>query len=268
MKLVEGVYESLISTAIAEKLQRDFPESVYHVEKEQIDSAESHTMLAQYLAEIVSVVLKEYFRDKKEAVTISKQVECVNRILHFIENEWQLDALEDDMLTKEDETNFLRAIYNKTGYSEEQSQADSDDDGIQYGYGEVDYVVPGAVGKSVGGRPEGGSDEDDDGYRNEFHAYVQHFRIFSKEPEDLVGEQEHGSGEKYSYHSHDAEVRNEDPCNSVVLFCSDVLTHHGGSRGVKSICALSGHMVQLGTDARNGRYRDSEGVDIGVDEHL
>ena len=120
MKLVEGVYESLISTAIAEKLQRDFPESGFHVEKEQIDSAESHTMLAQYLAEIVSVVLKEYFRDKKEAVTISKQVECVNRILHFIENEWQLDALEDDMLTKEDETNFLRAIYNKTGYSEEQ----------------------------------------------------------------------------------------------------------------------------------------------------
>ena len=90
MKLVEGVYESLISTAIAEKLQRDFPESGYHVEKEQIDSAESHTMLAQYLAEIVSVVLKEYFRDKKEAVTISKQVECVNRILHFIENELEL----------------------------------------------------------------------------------------------------------------------------------------------------------------------------------
>ena len=33
MKLVEGVYESLISTAIAEKLQRDFPDSIYHVEK-------------------------------------------------------------------------------------------------------------------------------------------------------------------------------------------------------------------------------------------
>ena len=47
MKLVEGVYESLISTAIAEKLQRDFPDSSYHVEKEPIDSAESHMMLAQ-----------------------------------------------------------------------------------------------------------------------------------------------------------------------------------------------------------------------------
>ena len=154
------------------------------------------------------------------------------------------------------------------GYTKQKCQTDPDDNGVQNGYGKVDDVVSGAVGKSVGGRPEGGSDEDDDGYRNEFHAYVQHFRIFSKEPEDLVGEQEHGSGEKYSYHSHDAEVRNEDPCNSVVLFCSDVLTHHGGSRGVKSICALSGHMVQLGTDARNGRYRDSESVDIGVDEHL
>ena len=41
----------------------------------------------------MSVVLKEYFRDKKEAVTISKQVDCVNRILHFIENEWQVTAL-------------------------------------------------------------------------------------------------------------------------------------------------------------------------------
>ena len=97
MKLVEGVYESLISTAIAEKLQRDFPDSKYHVEKEPIDSAESNTMLAQYLGDIVSVVLKEYFRDKKEAITISKQVECVNRILHFVENEWQVTALEDDI---------------------------------------------------------------------------------------------------------------------------------------------------------------------------
>ena len=120
MKLVEGVYESLISTAISEKLQRDFPERNYHVEKESIDSAESHSMLAQYLAEIVSVVLKEHFHDKKEVVTISKQVECVNKILHFIENEWQVTDLEDDMLTKEDETSFLRAIYGKTGYSEEQ----------------------------------------------------------------------------------------------------------------------------------------------------
>ena len=120
MKLVEGVYESLISTAIADRLQRDFPERLYHIEKKPIDSAESHIMLAQYLADIVSAVLKEYFRDKKEAVTISKQVECVNRILHFIENEWQVDALEDDMLTKEDETNFLRAIYSKTGFTEEQ----------------------------------------------------------------------------------------------------------------------------------------------------
>lgn len=120
MKLVEGVYESLISIAIAEKLQRDFPESKYHVEKETIDSAESHTMLAQYLANIVSVILKEYFRDKKDAITISKQVECVNRILHFIENEWQVADLNNELLSKEDETNFLRAIYSKTGYSEEQ----------------------------------------------------------------------------------------------------------------------------------------------------
>ena len=120
MKIVEGVFESLISISIAEKLQREFPESSYHVEKVPIDSAESHTMLAQYLADIVSVILKEYFRDKKETVTISKQVECVNRILHFIENEWHVAALEDDMLSKEDETNFLRAIYSRTGYTEEQ----------------------------------------------------------------------------------------------------------------------------------------------------
>ena len=120
MKLVEGVYESLISTAITEKLQHDFPDCNYYVEKEPIDSAESHTMLSQYLANIVSAILKEHFHDKEGTVTISKQVECVNKILHYIENEWKVENLENDMLTKEDETNFLRAIYSKTGYTEEQ----------------------------------------------------------------------------------------------------------------------------------------------------
>ena len=45
MKLVESAYETLISIAIAEKLQRVFPERSYHVEKETIDSAESGNLL-------------------------------------------------------------------------------------------------------------------------------------------------------------------------------------------------------------------------------
>ena len=79
-----GVYETLISQAIQDKLD-DLSESKFLVKKENIDSAESYKMLAEYLTEIVSGILKDYFRRKDANDTISAQVEVVNRILKFIE---------------------------------------------------------------------------------------------------------------------------------------------------------------------------------------
>ncbi|MCI7313825.1 MAG: hypothetical protein MR541_06380 [Prevotella sp.] len=109
-----GVYETLISQAIEDKL-KELPDSKYYIQKEGIDSAESYKMLAEYLTEIVSGILKSYFRLKDSKETISAQVDVVNRILKFIEQEWNTQGIETSLyqLSEEDKLMFLRGIYSK-----------------------------------------------------------------------------------------------------------------------------------------------------------
>ena len=124
MKIVPGVYDTLISLAIEEKLT-GFPDTKFLIKKEDIDSADSYIRLADYLADVVSGILKEYFRDKDAKTTISKQVDVVNRILKFIEDEWRTEQIdtEQDQLSEESKLQFLRGIYSKIGYTEEQVEA-------------------------------------------------------------------------------------------------------------------------------------------------
>lgn len=124
MEIVPGVYETLISQAIEEKLA-GFPDTEFLVKKEDIDSADSYMRLADYLADVVSDILKDYFRDRDAKSTISKQVDVVNRILKFIEDEWRTEQIdtEQDQLCEESKLQFLRGIYSKIGYTEEQVEA-------------------------------------------------------------------------------------------------------------------------------------------------
>lgn len=122
MEILPGVYETLISQAIEERLQ-NYARSDYYIKKENIDSAESYKMLADYLAEVVSGILKNYFRDKDVKVTISNQVDVVNRILRFIEEEWQDIETTSEQLSETSKLQFLRGIYSKVGYSEAQIEA-------------------------------------------------------------------------------------------------------------------------------------------------
>lgn len=124
MEISTGVYETLISQAIQDKLQ-EFPESRYHIQKESIDSAESYKMLAEYLTEIVSGVLKTHFKRKDAKDTVSAQVDVVNKILKFIETEWKADDINtsEDQLSEESKQMFLRGIYSKVGYSADQIEA-------------------------------------------------------------------------------------------------------------------------------------------------
>ena len=124
MEIVPGVYETLISQAIEEKLA-DFPDTEFLIKKEEIDSADSYMRLADYLADVVAGILKDYFRDKDAKTTISRQVEVVNRILKFIEDEWRTEQIdtEQDQLSEESKLQFLRGIYSKIGYTPEQVEA-------------------------------------------------------------------------------------------------------------------------------------------------
>lgn len=121
MEVLPGVYEVLISQAIREKLSV-YPDNKYLIKKESIDSAESYKLLANYLSEVVSSILKDYFSAKDKKQTISGQVEVVNRILKFIESEWNSKDIKTDqsMISEEDQYEFLRGIYSKVGYTQSQ----------------------------------------------------------------------------------------------------------------------------------------------------
>lgn len=119
MEILPGVYETQISQAIEERLH-DYMQSDFYIQKEDIDSAESYKMLPDYLAEVVSGILKSYFRDKDNKKTIANQVEVVNRILRFIEEEWRDQDIETerDQLSEASRLQFLRGIYSKVGYTD------------------------------------------------------------------------------------------------------------------------------------------------------
>ena len=121
MELVLGVYETLVSAAIERKLT-ELPADKYLIKKEDIDSAESCKMLSDYLAEVVCDILKKYFWEQNPSNTISSQVEVVNRVLQFIESEWKdVDvSTADYKLSDESKFQFLRGIYSKVGYTDEQ----------------------------------------------------------------------------------------------------------------------------------------------------
>lgn len=119
MELVPGVYETLVSVAIERKLDQMSKEQ-YYVKKADVDSAESYKMLADYLAEVVSGILKENFAKSKSSEKISSQVQLVNRVLQFIESEWTDVQTRDYHLSEDSRLQFLRGIYSTVGYSAEQ----------------------------------------------------------------------------------------------------------------------------------------------------
>lgn len=121
MELIPGVYESLVSRALERKLA-ELPADKFLVKKADIDSAESCKMMSAYLAEVVCEILKCYFREQSSEKSISAQVEVVNRVLRFIETEWKDEQVvtSDYQLSDESKYQFLRGIYSKVGYTDEQ----------------------------------------------------------------------------------------------------------------------------------------------------
>lgn len=115
MDLLPGVYETLISEAIQEKL-KEKSASGFFIATEEIDSADSYSFFANYLAGIISHILKEVKRANANE-TITEQIRRVNEIFRFIQDKWEID-LSGDMLAIEKE--FLRGIYDTVGLNREQ----------------------------------------------------------------------------------------------------------------------------------------------------
>lgn len=98
--LKQGLYEQVVNTEIKDEL-RQLPEDSKHVEK--IDTAESSSVLTQYLSEVVHKGL-----DRIAGDDISAQLNLVNKIVDLISQETAQDDLRD--FTVDDEGEQLFAL--------------------------------------------------------------------------------------------------------------------------------------------------------------
>ena len=96
--LKQGLYEQVVNTEIKDEL-RQLPEDSKHVEK--IDTAESSSVLTQYLSEVVHKGL-----DRIAGDDISAQLNLVNKIVDLISQETAQDDLRDFTVGDEGEQLF------------------------------------------------------------------------------------------------------------------------------------------------------------------
>ncbi|MBQ3634693.1 MAG: DUF3427 domain-containing protein [Bacteroidales bacterium] len=113
MELEDGAYETLINKEIEGKLKELEGKKII---KDRVDTASSHAWLADYLGGVIGGVLEKCSTNKTEE-TIEKQVECANSILEFIKGRWEGEI---DPLILSDTKEFLKGIYTRAGYTDEQ----------------------------------------------------------------------------------------------------------------------------------------------------
>ena len=118
MKLEPGVYETLISKALEERLSA-YDINTFEIKRQAIDSTDAPLMLSSYLCEIVMSILKDCYSADE---SISAQVDKINSILKFIERDWNLSDydFEEFTISEKAKNEFLRGIYQRTGYTHAQ----------------------------------------------------------------------------------------------------------------------------------------------------
>jgi len=115
MDLSTGIYENLIYEALQRKLAA-INKSQYAINTLSIDSAEAPRLLTNYISRILSRLLT----DDKLFDGLEERINFINKILHYIEHEWQCDT-NNDMLVVQNE--LLSGIIAKAGKNEAQIKA-------------------------------------------------------------------------------------------------------------------------------------------------
>lgn len=114
MRIEEGVYESIINTALQKKLVQ-LPINQFLVFQDTLDRAEAAKLLSAYLVRIVLSALQEI----KGEDSVQKQIAFCNDIIQFIDKELKLE-LEEDLIVQEGK--ILTAVLSKIGKTDKQLQ--------------------------------------------------------------------------------------------------------------------------------------------------
>lgn len=115
MDLSTGIYENLIYEALQRKLAA-INKSQYAINTLSIDSAEAPRLLTNYISRILSRLLT----DDKLFDGLEERINFINKILHYIEHEWQCDTNNDLLLVQNE---LLSGIIAKAGKNEAQIKA-------------------------------------------------------------------------------------------------------------------------------------------------
>ena len=112
MNTVFGIYEQLISQALAQKIQSY--EGRFYLSSVPIPSDQAIDLLTQYAAKVLHYCLGQYKGEK----ALAKQIELVNGLIQYLDNEFEKEELSADLLQQEGL--LLKAILSRLGKSDPQ----------------------------------------------------------------------------------------------------------------------------------------------------
>ena len=109
MKLVDGVYEQVLSESLRKQLTKALEEKQAWIEREDFDSAAAVTYLASYIEKLTQICLKK-LADHDDDQTVLQEIALINTLVHNLQQ--KMPELGQDNFVVQDKP-LLTAITNQ-----------------------------------------------------------------------------------------------------------------------------------------------------------
>lgn len=104
--MIDGIYEQLVTRLVAQRISA-LDRNSYYIETGVLDKEEASAFLAQHLSQTIKRALNQIKGENR----LELQIEVANKIIHFLKEHLQNEALEDDLVAAEGE--LLKAVFSK-----------------------------------------------------------------------------------------------------------------------------------------------------------
>lgn len=105
-----GIYESLITTSLKQKLEKLNPQEYFIVDEKKLNPEEASQYLGRHLNKVISAAFKQ-IKDKKEVSKVESQIQIVNKLLLFLANEIENYNFNEDLLDAQGR--ILEGVFDK-----------------------------------------------------------------------------------------------------------------------------------------------------------